>query len=134
MATIRVEADVEVSAVHAWAAIADVGAVHERLLPGRVSSAEIDGDIRTLTMPNGARIRERIVAVDHELRRLAYSVIDGQALPLSYHHATFQVVEGEGRTTIVWTTDLLPDALAPAVRARVERGILELKAVLEAAA
>ncbi|GAA4590762.1 hypothetical protein BJY16_000054 [Actinoplanes octamycinicus] len=134
MATVRVEAFVDVTAERAWEAIADVGAVHERLLPGRVVAAEIDGDLRTLTMPGGARIRERIVAVDHELRRLAYSVIDGQALPLTYHHAAFQVVEGDGRTRIVWTTDLLPDALAPAVRARVERGILELKAVLEAAA
>ncbi|WIM95094.1 SRPBCC family protein [Actinoplanes oblitus] len=134
MATVRVETFVDVKAADAWEAIADVEAVHERMLPGRVSSAEVDGDIRTLTMPDGARIRERIVAIDHELRRLAYSVIDGSAMPLTYHHATFEVVEVDGRTHIRWTTDLLPDALAPAVRARVERGIVELKAVLEAAA
>ncbi|GIE84525.1 Polyketide cyclase / dehydrase and lipid transport [Actinoplanes regularis] len=133
MATVSVETIVDVPAASVWDAIADVGAVHERLLPGRVSATEIDGDLRILTMPNGARIRERIVAIDHDLRRLAYSVIEGQALPLTYHHATFQVVEVNGRTGVVWTTDLLPHALAGAVRARVERGIVELKAVLEAA-
>jgi hypothetical protein len=117
-----------------WDAIADVGAVHERLLPGRVAAVEIDGDTRILTMPNGARIRELIIAIDHESRRLAYSVVDGQALPLTYHHAAFQVLEAEGRTKIVWTTDVLPHALAAAVRPRVERGIVEMKAVLESAA
>ncbi|WP_436537330.1 SRPBCC family protein [Actinoplanes sp. HUAS TT8] len=122
---------VDVPAAQAWEAIADVGAVHERLLPGRVASAEIDGDIRILTMPGGARIRELIIAIDHELRRLAYSVIEGQAMPLTYHHAAFQVVEVDGRTQIIWTTDVLPHALAGAVQARVERGIVEMKAVLE---
>ncbi|GAA2695894.1 SRPBCC family protein [Actinoplanes palleronii] len=134
MATVAVETFVEVPAARVWDAIADVGAVHERLLPGRVAAAELDGDFRILTMPNGARIRELIIAIDHELRRMAYSVVEGQAMPLTYHQAAFQVVEAaEGRTKVVWTTDVLPHALAPAVRARVERGILEMKAVLESA-
>ncbi len=84
-------------------------------------------------MPNGAQIRELILAIDHDLRRMAYSVVEGQALPLTYHHAAFQVVEVEGRTKIIWTTDVLPHALAGAVQARVERGIVEMKAVIEAA-
>ncbi|MFI1992168.1 SRPBCC family protein [Actinoplanes sp. NPDC020271] len=133
MATVSVATFVDVPAAQAWEAIADVGAVHERLLPGRVASAEMDGDVRILTMPNGTRIRELIIAVDHELRRMAYSVIEGQAMPLTYHHAAFQVVEVDGRTRVVWTTDVLPHALAGAVQARVERGIVELKAVLESA-
>lgn len=134
MATVAVETFVDVPAEQAWAAIADVGAVHRRLLPGRVAAAEIDGDFRILTMPNGARIRELIISIDHDLRRMAYSVIEGQALPLTYHQAAFQVVEADGRTRIVWTTDVLPHALAGAVRARVERGIVEMRAVLEASA
>jgi hypothetical protein len=133
LATVSVETFVDLPAARVWDAIADVGAVHERLLPGRVAAAEIDGDIRVLTMPDGARIRELIIAIDHELRRLAYSVVEGQALPLTYHHAAFQVIEVEGRTRVVWTTDVLPHALEAAVRPRVERGILEMKAVLESA-
>lgn len=131
MATVSVDTFVDVPADQAWEAIADVGAVHERLLPGRVAAVELDGDVRILTMPNGARVRELIIAVDHELRRMAYSVIEGQAMPLTYHHAAFQVVEAAGRTRIIWTTDVLPHTLAAAVQARVERGILEMKTVLE---
>jgi Polyketide cyclase / dehydrase and lipid transport len=133
VATVSVATFVEVPAAQAWEAIADVGAVHERLLPGRVASAEIDGDVRILTMPDGRRIRELIVAVDHELRRMAYSVIEGHTMPLTHHHAVFQVDEIDGRTRMTWTTDVLPHGLAGAVRARVERGILEMKAALEAA-
>ena len=83
-------------------------------------------------MPDGAIVRELIVAVEHAERRMAYSVVEGQRMPLAYHHAAFQVfADGEG-SRLVWTTDVLPHAIAPAVRARVERGIAEIKDVLEA--
>jgi hypothetical protein len=133
MATVRVEAVIDVPAERLWEAIADVGAVHRRLLPGRVADARIEGDVRVLTMPDGSEIRELIVAVDHAHRRLAYAVVEGQKLPLNYHHATFEVL-GEGeRSRLVWSTDVLPHAMAGAVRARTERGILEMKHVIESA-
>jgi hypothetical protein len=131
VATISVETTVAVPAQQAWAAIADVGAVHRRLLPGRVSDARIDGDVRILTMPDGTEVRELILAIDHSLRRMAYTVTEGQRLPLTYHHAAFQVFDQGATSRIVWTTDVLPHAMAGAVRARVERGIVEMKEVLE---
>jgi hypothetical protein len=54
-------------------------------------------------------------------------------LPITYHHAAFQVFEEGGTSRLVWTTDVLPHAMAPAVRARVERGIVEIKDRLEEA-
>jgi hypothetical protein len=131
MATVCVEAVVDVPAQQVWDAIADVGAVHRRLLPGRVVETRIEGDIRILTMPDGAQIRELILAIDHDLRRMAYTVTDGQRLPLTYHHAAFQVFDSGDQSQVVWLTDVLPHALAGAVRARVERGIVEMKEVLE---
>jgi uncharacterized protein YndB with AHSA1/START domain len=133
MATVRVEAVIGVPAQRVWEAIADVGAVHRRLLPGRVADARMEDDVRILTMPDGSEIRELIVSVDHGDRRLAYAVIEGQKLPLTYHHATFQVFgEAEG-SRLVWLTDVLPHAMAASVRARTERGILEIKNVIESA-
>jgi carbon monoxide dehydrogenase subunit G len=131
MASVLVEVIVDAPTAHVWAAVADVGAVHERLLPGRVADARIDGDVRILTMPDGAEVRELILAVDHDLRRMAYSVSGGQRLPLTYHQAAFQVFEEGERSRLVWLTDVLPHAMAAPVRARVERGIEEMKAVLE---
>ncbi|MEU6206569.1 SRPBCC family protein [Micromonospora musae] len=131
MATVCVEVAVDVPAHRVWAAIADVGAVHRRLLPGRVADARIEGDARILTMPDGTQVRELILAVDHQIRRMAYTVVEGQRLPLTYHHAAFQVLDEGDRSRLVWLTDVLPHEMADAVRARVGRGIEEMRDVLE---
>jgi hypothetical protein len=115
-----------------WDAVRDVGAVHERLLPGRVSATRVDGDVRTLTFPHGGVVRELIVDIDDEARRLAYAVVGGTRQPLTHHHATFQVfAEGDGRSRLVWITDFLPHTLAADIRARIERGAEEMKRTLE---
>ncbi|WP_420116077.1 SRPBCC family protein [Micromonospora sp.] len=131
MATVCVEVAIDVSAQRVWEAIADVGAVHRRLLPGRVVDARIEGDVRILTMPDGAQVRELILAVDHTIRRMAYAVVEGQRMPLTYHHAAFQVLQEGDHSRLVWLTDVLPHAMADAVRARLERGIEEIREALE---
>ncbi|MFI2713559.1 SRPBCC family protein [Micromonospora sp. NPDC018662] len=131
MAMVRVEAVVDAPVQQVWDAVADVGAVHRRLLPGRVTDARVEGDIRILTMPDGHQVRELILGVDHGLRRMAYAVVEGQRLPLTYHYAAFQVLDEGPRSRLVWLTDVLPHDMADAVRARVERGMAEMKAVLE---
>ena len=133
MATVRVETEIAVASQRVWAAIADVGAVHRRLLPGRVVDARIEEDTRILTMPDGSQVRELIISIDHADRRMAYAVIEGQRLPLTYHHAAFHVMDQGEHSRLVWITDLLPHTMAAAVRARVERGIVEIKQLLEAA-
>jgi hypothetical protein len=128
-----VETEINVPAQQVWEAVADVGAVHRRLLPGRVLDARIEEDTRILTMLDGSQVRELIISIDHFGRRMAYAVTEGQRLPLTYHHAAFQVIDEGDRSRLVWTTDLLPHTMAGAVRARVERSIVEIKQVLEAA-
>jgi hypothetical protein len=118
-----------------WAAIRDVGAVHRRLLPNRVVNTELDGDSRILTFPDGGVVRELIVTIDDEARRLAYTVVEGARLPITHHHASFQVfAEGADGSRLVWITDVLPHTLAAEIRARVERGAADMKRTLEAAA
>jgi hypothetical protein len=131
MATVCAETIIDAPADRVWDVVADVGAVHQRLLPGRVAEARIEGDVRVLTMPDGAQVRELILAVDHSIRRMAYTVTEGRRLPLTYHHASFQVFEEGGRSRLVWLTDVLPHALADVVKGRVERGIQEIKEILE---
>jgi hypothetical protein len=41
------------------------------------------------------------------------------------------VVDEGNRSRLVWLTDVLPHAMAPAVQARVSRGIVEIKRTLE---
>ncbi len=134
MASIHKEIVIEVAPEQVWAAVRDVGAVHRRLVPGHVVGTRLDGDTRILTFPSGGVVRELIVAVDDEARRLAYAVIEGR-MPLAHHHASFQVfAEGESRSRLVWITDVLPHELAAEIRLRVERGAVIMKQTLEEAA
>jgi hypothetical protein len=131
MASIHKEIVIDTCPEHVWAAVRDVGAVHQRLLPGRVASTRLEGDVRILSFPDGGVVRELIVDVDDEARRLAYAVVESR-MPITHHHASFQVfAEGSDRSRLVWITDVLPHALAAEIRARVERGAEDMKQALE---
>jgi Polyketide cyclase / dehydrase and lipid transport len=135
MASIRHEIVIDAPPEHVWDVLRDIGAVHERLLPGRVTGSRIEDGQRLLTFPDGHVIRELIVAVDDGTRRLAYSVIEGARPPADYHHASFEVhPEGHRASRLIWTTDVLPHALAARIRIIMERGAIEMKEAIEAAA
>jgi uncharacterized protein YndB with AHSA1/START domain len=135
MASIRHEIVIDAPPEQVWDVLRDVGAVHERLLPGRVADSRIEGGQRILTFPDGHVIRELIVAVDDATRRLAYSVIEGARPPADYHHASFEVLQESRRASrLIWTTDVLPHALAARIRIIMERGAIEMKEAIEAAA
>jgi hypothetical protein len=132
MGSIRHEIVVNSRPQDVWAALRDVGAVHRRLLPGRVLDTILDGDVRTLVMPDGHRIQELIVDVDDDAYRLAYCVVSGARPALRFHAASFQVASHDNdRSRLVWVTDFLPNSAADIVRARVERGAIEMKQALE---
>jgi hypothetical protein len=134
MACIHKEIRIAAPPEQVWAAVRAVDAVHERLTPGYVVATRLEGDGRVLTFANGATARELLVDIDDEARRLAYAVVEGRML-LTHHHASLQVfADGGGHSRLVWITDILPHALAPEVRARVERGASVMKQTIEAAA
>jgi uncharacterized protein YndB with AHSA1/START domain len=129
MATIRVERLIDAPAEQVWDALRDWGAIHQRLVPGFVTDARLDGEDRIVTFFNGAEVREVLVARDDEQRRLVWSVVDG---PYSHHNGAAQVIaEGEG-CRFVWTADLLPNEAAAPTAEMMEQGIEVLKKTQEA--
>jgi hypothetical protein len=115
-----------------WDALRDWGAIHERLVPGFVTDARLDGDDRIVTFFNGAEMRELLVDLDDEARRLVWSIADG---PYSHHNGVAQVLDDDdGRSRFVWRADLLPNELADLTGEMMERGIDVVKATLEAEA
>ncbi len=129
MATIYKEFSVNAPPEFVWEAIKDVGAVHTRLAQGFVTDTVLSGDVRTVTFANGYIVREQIITVSDELRRLAYTSVGGRA---SHHNAYFQVfAASEGRSRVLWVTDLLPeDARAP-IAQLVELGSAKIQQTLE---
>jgi carbon monoxide dehydrogenase subunit G len=130
MASIRKEISVDAPAEQVWDAVRDVGAVHERLGPGFLLDARLDGEARIVTFANGMVVREPIVDIDDTARRLVYSAVGGMS---SHYNASMQVFsEGDGRSRLVWIIDLLPHALAPTVSALAEQATHVMKKTLEA--
>ena len=132
MASIYKEIRIEAPAAQVWDAVRDFGALHERLVPGFVVAAELLGDVRTITFGNGSVARERLVGIDDDARRLAYSVGDG-ALGSTHHNASVQVFEEDnGRSRFVWVTDVLPHELEPTISALMDQALVVIEKTLGA--
>ena len=129
MATLQEEFELPVPADVAWQALRDFGNIH-RLAAGFVTACtlEEDGQVRRATFFNGMQVRERLVTLDDAARRIVYAAEGGRA---SHHNASAQVfAEGPERCRFVWTTDLLPDALAPAIGQMMAMGAQAMRSEL----
>jgi hypothetical protein len=132
MASIRTEILIDVSPDDAWAALRDWGALHERLAPGFVTDVRLDDDDRIVTFFDGSVVRERLVDLDDEARRLAWTMVEG---PYSHHNGYAQVFPtGDGGTRFVWTTDILPNDVAARTAELMEQGTSVIKTTLESTA
>jgi Polyketide cyclase / dehydrase and lipid transport len=131
MASIRKEILIDAPAPHVWAALRDWGAIHQRLAPGFVVDARLDGEDRIVTFFNGTALRERLVDLDDEARRLVWSVLDG---PYSHHNGSAQVfATDDDRAKFVWIADLLPndEELVSLTGELMQQGTMVVKKTLE---
>lgn len=130
MASIHYEVELSIDAEQAWRRVRVAGDAPKLFAP-ILTSGEIAGDHRTVRFANGNVVRERILSIDDDRRRLAYTVTDGAGL--EFHHASMQIVDaGRGRSRFVWTTDLLPPEARDAVAQLMDAGGRALKTNLEA--
>jgi hypothetical protein len=107
MATLHKEITIDARPEDVWAAVRDIGALHTRLVPGFVVDTRLEQDARVVTFGNGLVVREPIVSLDDERRRLAWGAIGGATT----HYNAVLVVSADGaRTRVAWTIDLLPHA------------------------
>ena len=128
MATVSKEFPIDASPADVWDALADFGALHQRLVPGFVTACEFDGEARTITFANGTVARELLVTSDAERRRLAYA-ISGERV--KHYSAAAQVLDdGRGGTRFNWTIDVLPNELAPYISGQMELGVAAMQKAL----
>jgi len=128
MACIRREISINASPERVWSAVRDVGALHTRLVPGFVVDTKLEEGARMVTFGNGSVVRELIVDVDGDARRIAWAVVGTR---MTHHNASFQVFAENGRTRGVWIADLLPHELGPQIAAMIEQGLSVMKHTME---
>lgn len=132
MGSLRRDILVSASADEAWAAVRDVGALHTRLVPGFVVATELVTGGRIVTFAGGTRLREPIVTIDDEARRLVWSADGGTT---THYNAAIQVFDepgGGGR--LVWIVDFLPDTRREALDAAMGAAASAMAAALDTGA
>ncbi len=112
MATLRREILVASGAAAVWQKLRDFGQVHTKVAPGFLTDLKMDNGDRIVTFFNGMVAHERLVTLDDENCRLVYAVVEGRA---SHYSAAVQVFPDGDASRVVWTVDLLPNDLAPAI-------------------
>ena len=129
MAAVHVETRIRASAQQVWQALAATGDAH-RAFAGVLKDCRLESeDLRVATFANGLVVKERIVSVEPQRMRIAYSVIESQFV---HHSASMQVVaRGAGECDFVWTADVLPHAAAASITPLMEQGAKALKGVME---
>jgi carbon monoxide dehydrogenase subunit G len=129
MASIVKEMRVNAPVDRVWDAVRDLDALHTRLVPGFVTDCRMDGeDARIVTFGNGITVRELIVDLDDQNRRLVWSARGGR---LTHHNAVLQVVADGDGTRVLWTADLLPNEMRGAIEGMIATGMNAMKAALE---
>jgi carbon monoxide dehydrogenase subunit G len=113
-----------------WDAIRDVGALHTRLVVGFVVDTRLEPGARVVTFKNGMVVKEPIVTIDEQARRLVWSAVGP---PLAHYNASVQVFDVDGgRTRVVWIADFLPDEAQTMVAGMIGEGMAAMKVTLDA--
>jgi hypothetical protein len=132
MASIHKDIPIDASPSEVWAAVSDFGAVHQRLAPGFVLDARLDGEARIVTFANGTVARELKVDCDDARRRLVYAVISER---VKQHSASVQVTaDGDARSRLVWIVDVLPHEITPYIDAQMDQAALAMQKALRRSA
>jgi hypothetical protein len=132
VASIRMSIPIGSPAPAVWAAIADTGAVHERLARDFVVDTRLEGDSRVVTFENGLVTRELLVDVDEDARRIAYAVVESP-LGIRHHHASMEVLaDGDEGSWLLWVADVAPDDAGTAVGEFMRLGADAIRRTLEA--
>src|ERR1700722_9299353 len=129
MASIIMDEVVRAPATTVWDALSNVGAGH-RVFARVLSDCRLVAEnTRIATFMNGLVVTERIISIDAERKRLAYTVVSGG---FEHHSASMLVLtHDEGTCRFVWTTDVLPDSAIDRVRPLMDAGTAALRRTFE---
>jgi hypothetical protein len=115
--------DAPVEAV--WEILADFGGV--KRWSSIIESCEVEGDgvgaVRTLGLPGGVSLRERLESLDAGRHTYAYSILEPAPLPLKGYLARVSLTDRGGRCAIDWRGSFEPAGVSEEQAAKLVRGV-----------
>lgn len=124
MASVKVTERVPASAAKVWEIFRDFGGA-KRITP-QIERCTLEGEgvgaVRTITMPGGIQIQERLEALDDAGRTLRYAIVSGPA-PFRDYLATVRVNEDGDGCTIDWSSDFEPQGVSDEQARAIVEGI-----------
>jgi carbon monoxide dehydrogenase subunit G len=113
MVSVKVSERVEASADRVWELFRDFGGI-QRFTSGfekvEVSGSGI-GAVRTITLPGGAALQERLEAFDDRGRKLQYAIVGGP-IPVANYLATIEVKDEGKACRIDWSSHFEPKGIS----------------------
>jgi hypothetical protein len=82
-----------------------------------------------VTFSNGMTIREPIVTIDDQRKRLVWSAEGGRAT--HYNSSARVEADVEGGSKVIWESDFLPDSIEPDINAAMTAGSTVMKRTLD---
>jgi hypothetical protein len=127
MAKVTMETKVPVPADKLWQTIGGFNALPD-WHPGVAkseASGESKGSTRTLTLPNGASLVERLENSNAANKLYSYSIVSGP-LPVADYLAELRVKDnGDGTSTVEWSSDFQPKGVPEGDAVKVIQGIYQ---------
>jgi hypothetical protein len=128
MASIRKDIPIAAPTAEVWDAVRDFGAVHQRVAPGFVIDARLDGEARVVTFANGTVARELLVACDDARLRLAYAIVSER---VTHYNGSVEIVpDGDAHCRVIWTVDVLPNEIAGYIDSQMDLGVSAMQRAL----
>ena len=112
MAKIDMKTGLNVAPDEVWKLIGGFNALPDWHPAIEKSELEEEGSMRRLSLAGGGTIVEKLVKLDDKERIYSYSIIDSP-LPVTNYEATIRVKDdGEGNTTVEWSSEFEAEGAA----------------------
>ena len=113
MVNVKVSERIEASADRVWELFRDFGGV-QRFSAG-IEKVEVAGSgigaVRTLSLPGGIALQERLEAFDDRGRRLQYAIVGGP-IPVTGYLATIEVKDEGTACRVDWSSTFEPKGIS----------------------
>lgn len=124
MTKVAMSTAVPVSAKQVWDLIGNFNAMPQwhPAVKASEQTGEGVGSVRTMSLPDGSQIVEKLEAMDDGSRSLTYSIVNSP-LPVANYTSTMTVHDKAGQAEIEWSSDFDPKGASPEEAAKAIQGV-----------